>query len=106
MAYVPGNLNNVFYKNANRDFKSLWTKFILGRKIKTEDRYIFSRAEILLQLNIHEDSIPTSILSSANTDLEVFPTLENNTIIIYLDGLNNGGGVGNVPPGLARNPNP
>lgn len=104
MAFIPDiNLNNLLYKNYNSAFKNLWSRLIPPRKIQTENRYIFSRSEVLFLLNINESDINPSVLVRSNPSLEVFPTLENNKVIIYLDGLDSGG-VGTVPQGVARNP--
>jgi hypothetical protein len=104
MAYIHDiNLNNLLYRNYNSAFKNLWSRLVLPRKIQTETRYIFSRADILFMLNISETDITPTALADSNPSIEVFPTLENNKVIIYIDGLDSGG-VGTVPQGVARNP--
>jgi hypothetical protein len=94
MAYVLTNLAHETMQRANQAFKDLRFGFLGIRKVKVRGSFIFSREEILQQLDGSDYH---------NNQIEVFITLENGEIFVYLDG-QSGGGSGGGPQGVAKSP--
>ena len=95
MAYELTNLAHETMQRANQAFKDLRFGFLGFRKIKVRGPFVFSKEEVLQQL----DGVDYH-----NNQIEVFITLENGEIFVYLDGQSAGGGTGGGPQGVAKSP--
>jgi hypothetical protein len=94
MAYKLINLAHETMQRANQAFKNLKFGFLGLRKVNVRGPFIFSREEVLQQLDGSDYH---------NNQIEVFITLENGEIFVYLDG-QSGGGTGGGPQGVAVSP--
>ncbi|NBA85803.1 hypothetical protein GVN16_08535 [Emticicia sp. CRIBPO] len=95
MSYLNLNLN--LLSNEHNAFKNLRIGRLFGKKVVTTS-YVFSREEVLQQMG----GVP-EFPNYSNDKLEVFITVENGQIFVYLDGQNSGG-IGGNPQGVAKSP--